>query len=136
MALRNRGISKHGYRDDHTRTSIEMCILPIPSSSGDLAAGWPPALHTSSGTTSALKRLPIVISQSLPIVIIDNQAASAGEFARSRLHAIVGGSIGNLVEWYDLYVYFYWYVSLCMGAAMITALTMRDTMRYSRILED
>src|ERR1700737_3162870 len=29
----------------------------------------------------------------------------AAPAARSRLHAIVGGSIGNLVEWYDWYVY-------------------------------
>ena len=32
--------------------------------------------------------------------------------------------------------WFYWYVSICMGVAFITGLTMRDTMRNSRIVED
>jgi len=32
--------------------------------------------------------------------------------------------------------YFYWYVSGCMAVALFTALTMRDTLRHSRIVED
>jgi MHS family alpha-ketoglutarate permease-like MFS transporter len=32
--------------------------------------------------------------------------------------------------------WFYWYVSVCMAVAFITGLTMRDTMRHSKIAED
>src|SRR5215831_1726062 len=32
--------------------------------------------------------------------------------------------------------WFYWYVSVCMAVAFITGLTMRDTMKTSRIVED
>src|SRR6476619_7262674 len=37
--------------------------------------------------------------------VVDKHEGVTTDSAKSRMRAIVGGSIGNLVEWYDWYVY-------------------------------
>jgi len=58
-------------------------------------------------------------------------------------YAIVVSLFGGTAEYAALWLkqaghesWFYWYVSACMGIALITALSMRDTMRHTRIIED
>jgi MFS transporter, MHS family, alpha-ketoglutarate permease len=58
-------------------------------------------------------------------------------------YAIVVSLFGGTAEYIALWLkqaghenWFYWYVSACMGIALITALVMRDTMRHTRIIED
>jgi MHS family alpha-ketoglutarate permease-like MFS transporter len=58
-------------------------------------------------------------------------------------YSIAVSLFGGTAEYVALYLkqaghesWFYWYVSACMGVALITAVSMRDMMRHSRILED
>jgi MHS family alpha-ketoglutarate permease-like MFS transporter len=58
-------------------------------------------------------------------------------------YSIVVSLFGGTAEYVALWLkqagrenWFYWYVSACMGIALITALSMRDTLRHSRIIED
>lgn len=58
-------------------------------------------------------------------------------------YAIVVSLFGGTAEYVALWLkqaghenWFYWYVSGCMAIALFTALSMRDTMRHSRIVED
>jgi len=58
-------------------------------------------------------------------------------------YSIVVSLFGGTAEYIALWLkqaghesWFYWYVSGCMAIALFTALTMRDTMRHSRIVED
>jgi MHS family alpha-ketoglutarate permease-like MFS transporter len=58
-------------------------------------------------------------------------------------YAIVVSLFGGTAEYAALWLkqaghenWFYWYVSGCMGIALITALCMRDTLRHTRIIED
>jgi len=58
-------------------------------------------------------------------------------------YAIVVSIFGGSAEYIALKLktmghepWFYWFVSACMAIAFITGLTMRDTMRHSRIVED
>ena len=53
--------------------------------------------------------------------------------------SIFGVTADSVALWFKSHgheSWFYWYVSACMAVALITALTMRDTMRHSRIVED
>src|SRR5262249_29731709 len=58
-------------------------------------------------------------------------------------YAIVVSVFGGSAEYVALQLkqhghepWFYWYVSVCMAVAFITGVTMRDTMRHSKIKED
>jgi MHS family alpha-ketoglutarate permease-like MFS transporter len=58
-------------------------------------------------------------------------------------YSIIVSLFGGTAEYIALWLkeahhepWFYWYVSLCMAVAFFTGLTMRDTMRHSRIVED
>jgi MHS family alpha-ketoglutarate permease-like MFS transporter len=58
-------------------------------------------------------------------------------------HALVGSLFGGTAEFVALWLkqqgvesLFYWYVTLCMGVALMTALWMRETKGHSHITED
>jgi MHS family alpha-ketoglutarate permease-like MFS transporter len=58
-------------------------------------------------------------------------------------HAAVGSLFGGTAEFVALWLkqqgtesLFFWYVTACMGVALITALAMRETKVHSRITED
>ena len=45
------------------------------------------------------------MQQNAAVSTATSEAPPATGFAGARLRAVVGGSIGNLVEWYDWYIY-------------------------------
>jgi MHS family alpha-ketoglutarate permease-like MFS transporter len=58
-------------------------------------------------------------------------------------HALVGSLFGGTAEFVALWLkqqgvesYFYWYVTLCLAVALVTALWMKETMVQGRIVED
>ncbi|MFB3814176.1 MAG: MFS transporter [Terriglobales bacterium] len=110
-------------------------------------------LMTSIGTASSALQAFILVTLALANI---SAYTSIGAVFKAELfpaeirargvglpYAIVVSLFGGTAEYIALWLkqhghesWFYWYVSGCMGVALITALLMRDTKHHSRITED
>jgi hypothetical protein len=64
-----------------------------------------------------------------PVRVASHDVARDGELTQEqRVRSIVAGSAGNLVEWYDFYVYAF--TALC-ACAFVTAFSMREPRRVT-----